>query len=129
MREAGDIEQDANLVLGVWDEQAAALDSLQQRLATINEKIEDVKYGLKEGVSTKLEIAKTKITQEIESSQKQNNNISKNLKVKVLKNRNGRKDLIADLSSYPSRFLITGMDNNNDHANAAKNNLQNMNIK
>lgn len=108
MREAGDIEQDANLVLGVWDEQAAELDALRQKLATINEKIEDHNNGFKkDGNINQLNKACGAITNKIDSLHKQKNNTKKDLKIKILKNRNGIKDKIIDLSIYPAQFLIT----------------------
>jgi replicative DNA helicase len=110
MREAGDIEQDANLVLGIWDEQAGKLDSLHQKLETINNKIDDTKYGIKNEDLAKSEKSKENIENEIKASSNTDTRTGKVLKVKVLKNRNGRKDVVVELESYPSRFLIKDMD-------------------
>lgn len=110
MREAGDIEQDANLVLGIWDEQAGKLDSLYQKLETINNKIDDTKYGIKNEDLAKSEKSKENIENEIKASSNTDTRTGKVLKVKVLKNRNGRKDVVVELESYPSRFLIKDMD-------------------
>ena len=46
MREAGDIEQDANLAIGVWDEEAGKISRIQQRIATMKSKVEDIDLGL-----------------------------------------------------------------------------------
>ena len=110
MREAGDIEQDANLVLGIWDEQAGKLDSLYQKLETINNKLEEVKFGIKDGDPNKLSESKGKIETEIKASSNTDTRTGKVLKVKVLKNRNGKKDVVVELESYPSRFLIKEKD-------------------
>ena len=104
MREAGDIEQDANLVLGIWDEQAGRLDSLQQKLNAINDKIEEIEFGIKPGDQKPLRESRRKIENEINTLC--TNVETKPLKIKVLKNRNGKKDFVADLESYTSRFLI-----------------------
>ena len=104
MREAGDIEQDANLVLGIWDEQAGRLDSLQQKLNAINDKIEEIEFGIKPGDQKPLKESRRKIENEINTLC--TNVETKPLKIKVLKNRNGKKDFVADLESYTSRFLI-----------------------
>lgn len=126
MREAGDIEQDANLVLGVWDEQAAKLDSLQQRLASISVKIEDIETGCVPGGDLQnLQNTKKNIENRIKELYEQNNSANKNLIVKILKNRNGKKDVLVDLSSYPDRFLITGINNNHDHVDAAIESIRN----
>jgi replicative DNA helicase len=104
MREAGDIEQDANLVLGVWDEQAGRLDSLQQKLNAINDKIEEIEFGIKPGDQKPLKESRRKIENEMNTLC--TNVETKPLKIKVLKNRNGKKDFVAELESYTSRFLI-----------------------
>ena len=110
MREAGDIEQDANLVLGIWDEQAGKLDSLYQKLEKINNKLEEVEFGMTGSDPKKLEKSKEKIEAEIKVSSNTDTRTEKVLKVKVLKNRNGRKDVVVELESYPSRFLIKDRD-------------------
>ena len=129
MREAGDIEQDANLVIGVWDAQAAELDSLQQKLAALIAKIEDVEFGLKDGKAADLKESQKKITDKITELHNRNNNTNKNLTIKILKNRNGKKDVLVELSSYPERFLITDVNNNYAHVDAVINSIQMMNIK
>jgi replicative DNA helicase len=110
MREAGDIEQDANLVLGIWDEQAGKLDSLYQKLEIINNKLEETEFGIKNDDPKKLENSRGKIQTQITALCNTDTWTEKILKVKVLKNRNGKKDIVVDLQSYPSRFLIKDKD-------------------
>jgi len=111
MREAGDIEQDANLVLGIWDEQAGKLDSLYRKIETINNSIDELDFGIKtKGDLKSLKSSKERIGNEINTLSYTNSLNGKVLKIKVLKNRNGKKDLVEELTSYPNRFLIEDED-------------------
>jgi replicative DNA helicase len=106
MREAGDIEQDANLVIGVWDEEAGKKARLEQKLADARDKAENQKLGLtaKKGNSPNYENAVEKIITE----QKNQKNYSgkKILTLKILKNRNGQNNLDCKVTSYVERFCI-----------------------
>lgn len=105
MRESGDIEQDANLVLGIWDEQAGELDSLQREQQEIQKKIEE-KEDYNEKLSEKLATVNKKINE-----RNSRNSQYKPLKIKVLKNRNGAKDVTIDLYCYPNLFRINDQNN------------------
>jgi replicative DNA helicase len=100
MRESGDIEQDANLVLGIWDEQAGKLDSFCRKL----QKLEDKEINDTTEMD-KLDKEKARISEKIEELQSSNSQ-NKPLKIKVLKNRNGVKDVIIDLCCNPNLFRI-----------------------
>jgi DNA primase catalytic core len=109
MREAGDIEQDANIILGVWDEVAGKVATLQEILtgsekklieAQINEKKDDIDKLNKKLGSLKELIKKTQ--DDAESTQTKN--------IKILKNRNGVNNKIIELTSYPNRFLFKDKD-------------------
>ena len=111
MREAADIEQDANLILGIWDERAAELDMLRAKLAEMDEQIFD-RQLLKESGDKK------KYTTTMEQLQDKRNALDRKIKakenemgvsisqIKILKNRNGKKDVVVNLTCYPDRFLL-----------------------
>jgi DNA primase len=103
MREAADIEQDANLILGVWDERAAKLDRLQQRLEEVITRLENATTEENREAIKKHNELKIKIEKEIETESKSS---STKKVIKVLKNRNGLKDICFDLSNFPARFLM-----------------------
>jgi len=103
MREAADIEQDANLILGVWDERAAKLDRLQQRLEETIKKLENANTEENKDAIKKYNELKKKIEQEIDAESKSSS--TKKI-IKVLKNRNGLKDICSNLSNFPARFLM-----------------------
>ena len=103
MREAADIEQDANLILGVWDERAAKLDRLQQRLEEVITRLENATTEENKDAIKKHNELKIKIEKEIETESKSSS--TKKI-IKVLKNRNGLKDICFDLSNFPARFLM-----------------------
>lgn len=104
MREAGDIEQDANVVIGVWDEEAGEKARWQQKLADAKDKAEDESFGKKyKNANYKcIEAAiKKKIDMLNLNAQK-----SKDLTLKVLKNRNGKNNFSCIVDSFSERFCI-----------------------
>ena len=109
MREAGDIEQDANLVLGIWNDQAGEIDWLLSKLGELKEKEKMCNLGLNDlgGKKTfKLDNVKnalTEITNKIKTTQ---DTSVKSLKIKVLKNRNGQNNGIFELEGYLDRYFI-----------------------
>ena len=109
MREAGDIEQDANLVLGIWNDQAGEIDWLLAKLGELKEKEKMCNLGLNDLGGKKgfkldnVKNALTKITNEIKTTQEKP---VKSLKIKVLKNRNGQNNLIFELAGYLDRYFI-----------------------
>ena len=104
MREAGDIEQDANLVIGVWDEEAGQKARLEQKLADVKNKIEDRELGFynKKADKNNYSEIEEKITKKIEAS----NSKEKELILKILKNRNGQNNKNCRVITYPERFCI-----------------------
>ena len=117
MREAGDIEQDANLVLGIWNDQAGEIDWLVAKKGELKEKEKSLKLGLTNLTvdkapekSTKKQYDKTKISAAIanidqaltEAKHSQNNTI----RLKVLKNRNGQNNGLFELRGYLDRYFI-----------------------
>jgi DNA primase catalytic core len=108
MREAGDIEQDANLVLGIWNEHAGEIDWLLAKLGELKEKEKMCNHGLDDLGGRKidrgkLEDALTKIANTIERNQE---NSVKSIKIKVLKNRNGQNNGIFELEGHLDRYFI-----------------------
>ena len=112
MREAADIEQDANLILGVWDERAAKLDRLQQQLEEIIKRLEKAIIEENRDVVGKSLKFKTNIETEIENESKSSS--TKKI-IKVLKNRNGLKDICITLSNFPARFLMRNENEDEEH--------------
>lgn len=111
MREAGDIEQDANLVLGIWNDQAGNIDWLLKQEAELKEKQKIVKYGLDvlskstKGIDeTKVATALEKIKKELEEYKK--SKTAQTIRVKVLKNRNGQNNGLFKLAGYLDRYFI-----------------------
>jgi replicative DNA helicase len=103
MREAGDIEQDANIILGVWDETAGVVSNLQEVLLGLEKKLVDAtisKKGIDEA-QKRVSKAKELIKEAQEQADKNHRKI-----IKILKNRNGANNKICHLTSYPDRFLF-----------------------
>lgn len=105
MREAGDIEQDANVVIGVWDEGAGEQARLQQKLAEAEDKAEDQEWGKKHksGIDYKKIVDNIKKKQEELKSQKDQ---KKPLTLKVLKNRNGKNNFDCTIMCHADRFCV-----------------------
>lgn len=112
MREAGDIEQDANLVLGIWNDQAGNIDWLLKQEAELKEKQKIAEYGLDAlSKSTKGKInegnvikALGKIKEKLEEYKK--SKTAQTIRVKVLKNRNGQNNGVFELEGYLDRYFI-----------------------
>lgn len=103
IREAADIEHVANLVLGVWDDRAAKLDHLRSVIETIENKIIIKKAeGLEDEVEKYQENIK-KIKREIKNVEDEKDATKQ---IKILKNRNGKKDNTIDLECESNRFLL-----------------------
>jgi DNA primase catalytic core len=121
MKDAGDIEQDANLVLGVWNPLAAQMQMLQSAIDQAEMTVQILNTFCKEG-EIDLGIL-------VPSSKNPNNTPDKNtlikaikfaknklrnlanaedqtLTIKILKNRNGKKDLDISLNTRLSQFLV-----------------------
>lgn len=106
MREAGDIEQDANIVIGVWDNEAAELNNLNEKLSDIKIQIKnlDLGYNPKNGYTMdKLLEIQLKINMRIQQLDKR---ASKTITFKILKNRNGKNNVVHTVTSYPERFCL-----------------------
>lgn len=110
MREAGDIEQDANLAIGVWDEEAGKISRIQQRIASMKSKLEDVEFGIPNQQGKPLnEKQHRDLIAKMELKIKPNPKDifkSKELTLKVLKNRNGKNNFICTVESFAERFKI-----------------------
>jgi replicative DNA helicase/Txe/YoeB family toxin of Txe-Axe toxin-antitoxin module len=112
MREAGDIEQDANLVLGIWNEQAGEIDWLLAKEAELKEKLKMKAYCIDEITQSsrayidkgKVDNAMNKIKEAIDIAQK--NKTGQTIRVKVLKNRNGQNNGLFKLRGYLDRYFI-----------------------
>lgn len=112
MREAGDIEQDANLVLGIWNEQAGEIDWLLAKEAELKEKLKIKAYCIDEITNSsrayidkgKVDNAMNKIKEAIDIAQK--NKTGQTIRVKVLKNRNGQNNGLFKLRGYLDRYFI-----------------------
>ena len=105
MREAGDIEQDANIILGVWDEVAGKVATLQEILTGLEKKLIEAEINGKRANIEKLKNKLVNLKILIESTQ--DNAHSNQIKsIKILKNRNGANNKILKLTSYPDRFLF-----------------------
>ena len=101
MREAGDIEQDANLVIGVWDEEAGKKARLEKKLGLLYEKKEEEDLKL---------VPKGKDTEDhigiIDKAMKGDGCTDKSLSLKILYNRNGQDDQYCSVVSISERFRI-----------------------
>lgn len=106
MREAGDIEQDANIVIGVWDKEAAELNDLNEKLSDIKIQIRNLELGYlkkKDYDKPRLIDIQKKIDERIKELEK---SVSKRLTFKILKNRNGKNNVAHEVISYPERFCL-----------------------
>jgi len=112
MREAGDIEQDANLVLGIWNDQAGEVDWLLVKEAELKEKLKIKALCIDEITqSTKAYIDKDKVGKALEKIETALNKAKKNetgqtIRIKVLKNRNGQNNGLFKLKGYLDRYFI-----------------------
>lgn len=108
MREAGDIEQDANLVLGLWNEQAGELDRLLARQNAITSQLELYKkcIGVAKESLEDLKNYQDNVTKALDGLKNPLQNTSIKLKIKVLKNRNGRNNGVFELDGYLDRYSI-----------------------
>jgi len=135
MKDAGNIEETANLVLGVWNPLAAQMQMLQSAVdqAEMTVQILDTFCKEKEGgIDLSILIPSSKnfnnhqnppTKEELQKAIKMARNKLKNLAnaedqtltIKILKNRNGKKDLDISLNTRLSQFLITdsSVKNNN----------------
>ena len=106
MREAGDIEQDANLVIGVWDEEAGKKARLEKKLGLLYEKKEEEDLKL---------VPKGKDTEDhigiIDKAMKGDGCTNKTLTLKILKNRNGQNNQNCSVVSISERFRIVDKTN------------------
>jgi replicative DNA helicase len=106
MREAGDIENIANIVIGVWDEEAGLTERAQELLSNeiqrkIKDEIKNKKLDIK---AMKLKIIE--MMQNAYNNQSEETSVSKKLTFKILKNRNGQNDRLCDATVTPERFCI-----------------------
>ena len=103
MREAGDIEQDANIILGIWDNEAAKISEIEEVIKGLEEKkikaIIECKTNEKEEIEKKIK----KAEEEIENLKKGKTNTKT---IKILKNRNGKNNIKMDIKSHQDRFLF-----------------------
>lgn len=112
MREAGDIEQDANLVLGIWNDQAGEIDWLLVKEAELKEKLKIKALCIDEITqSKKAYIDKGKVEKALGEIEKALNKAQKNetgqtIRVKVLKNRNGQNNGLFKLAGHLNRYFI-----------------------
>jgi len=112
MREAGDIEQEANLVLGIWNEQAGNIDWLVARLGELKDKLKRLKLGIEdltESRKPKKPLNETKINNainQIENDLRAGQTSLNTIMVKVLKNRNGQNNGLFKLAGHLDRYFI-----------------------
>jgi ribosomal protein L7Ae-like RNA K-turn-binding protein len=118
MKDAGDIEQDANLVLGIWNPLAAQMQMLQNAIDQA-----EIRLQIKETFKDELDIfapessnsryanvgaeeLRKKIRQAKAKLINLANSEDQTLTIKILKNRNGKKDLDISLNTRLSQFLV-----------------------
>jgi len=118
MKDAGDIEQDANLVLGIWNPLAAQMQMLQSAIDQA-----EIRLQIKETFKDELDIfapessnsryanvgaeeLRKKIRQAKAKLINLANSEDQTLTIKILKNRNGKKDLDISLNTRLSQFLV-----------------------
>lgn len=122
MRESGDIEQDANLVLGIWNEQAGEIDWLVAQLAELKEKLKKLELELddlaidkpsskpnSQNTSKPKKLDKNKIQAAIDrvkNALRLQQIPLTTIQVKVLKNRNGQNNGLFKLKGYLDRYFI-----------------------
>jgi replicative DNA helicase len=129
MREGGDIEQDANLVLGMWNDQAGKMDNLLKRLGEIERDLQEAVDQTKQISDkksydiNKLNLWKTNVKNMIETLQNPPPNTPNTLKIKVLKNRNGQNNGVFELDGYLDRYSIEDiLETKKNAIEASKNN-------
>ena len=124
MKDAGDIEQDANLVLGVWNPLAAQMQMLQSAIDQAEMTVQILDTFSKDGdIDLGLLIPSSKnpnnrdnppnklaLQNAIRSAKNKIKNLAnaedQTLTIKILKNRNGKKDLDISLNTRLSQFLV-----------------------
>lgn len=120
MKDAGDIEQDANLVLGVWNPLAAQMQMLQSAIDQAEMTVQILDTFSKDGdIDLGLLIPSSKnpnnrdklaLQNAIRSAKNKIKNLAnaedQTLIIKILKNRNGKKDLDISLNTRLSQFLV-----------------------
>lgn len=126
MREAGDIEQDANLVLGIWNEQAGNIDWLVARLGELKDKLKRLKLGiddLTESNKPKKPLSETKINNaidQIKNDLRAEQTSLNTIMVKVLKNRNGQNNGLFKLAGHLDRYFIDDVPKEEQESPVAK---------
>lgn len=115
MREAGDIEQDANIVLGIWNDQAGETDWLVAQKGKLRDMEKSLGLGLTDLTAdkenskkkpydrNKISKAINNIDSELKKIKRSKNNT---MRLKVLKNRNGQNNGLFDLVGYLDRYVI-----------------------
>ncbi|NBU53406.1 MAG: hypothetical protein EBS33_03410, partial [Alphaproteobacteria bacterium] len=121
MKDAGDIEQDANLVLGVWNPLAAQMQMLQSAIDQAEMTVQILNTFCKEDeIDLGVLVPSSKnpnntpdkntLIKAIKSAKNKLRNLANAedqiLTIKILKNRNGKKDLDISLSTRLSQFLV-----------------------
>lgn len=133
MKDAGNIEEDANLVLGVWNPLAVQMQMLQSAVDQAEMALQMKATFSKEGdIDLNILINQSKnynnstyqqnlpseqdFKKAIKSARSKIKNLAteeiQELKIKILKNRNGNKDLDIALNTCPSRFLVYQKESN-----------------
>jgi replicative DNA helicase len=115
MREAGDIEQDANMILGIWDNEAAEISEIEEKINNLEKALERAEL---EGEST--DKNQLKIDNYKKELKDKKNTPTNRKTIKILKNRNGKNNVKVDIQSHQDRFLfINNFENrNNDYLNS-----------
>ena len=120
MKDAGNIEEDANLVLGVWNPLAAQMQMLQSAIDQAEMTVQTLDTFSKDGdIDLSILIPspknpnnrdKQKLQNAIKSAKIKIKNLAtaenQKLTIKILKNRNGKKDLDISLNTCLSQFLV-----------------------
>ena len=124
MKDAGNIEEDANLVLGVWNPLAAQMQMLQSAIDQAEMTVQTLDTFSKDGDidlsilipspknSNKKDKPPNKLTLQnaIKSAKIKIKSLAtaenQKLTIKILKNRNGKKDLDISLNTCLSQFLV-----------------------
>ena len=88
MREAGDIEQDANIILGVWDELAGKISTLQEISTGSEKKLVEAEISANQTDIQKYKTKLENLKKLIEDTQEKSES-SQDKWIKILKNRNG----------------------------------------
>ena len=117
MKDAGDIEQDANLVLGVWNPSAEEMLQLKHAIDRAEAKLRAKTTFTKEldvfAIEDTSKLGKLNIEELKSAIQKAEGELrnladsnDRKLIIKILKNRNGKKDLDISLNTRLSQFLV-----------------------